>query len=255
MTKRLVTKKHLFVGITLLGLVALLIIVLSVNRSCVKEVGSVVGIRNDCKQLSDCNFIIGDRDDCYFGVATFQKNASICDMVQTLWKKNGCVINIAIELKDQTVCEKIDKREDYWWEDRERCKEKAGVDQDFSWDLKKGIEKCGPYPVEIYEHPGAGNFEELGDIYWLPDCSYLVYSLFISGTGFVEDWEGRVLAPEHLDDQGGIWKYYPNSGRRQQVYFENGAGIGKWVSPSRIEIIKSGKDIIVFNLDTGQKEK
>ncbi|OGM35236.1 hypothetical protein A3D84_00385 [Candidatus Woesebacteria bacterium RIFCSPHIGHO2_02_FULL_42_20] len=248
-----VTKKRLFVGLVLLGLIALLFTVLSANSSCIKKVGGVVGIRNDCRQLFDCNFIIGDKDDCYFGVATYQKNVGICDMVQTLWKKNGCIINVAVQLKDRTLCEKIDRREDFWQEDRERCKEEAAENKDFSWDLKKGIEKCGPVPMGVYgeNYSNVNNtwsYVAVDNVYWSPDCELVYYSAEVSRRGVSTDLYTVEIPNSEIEKRGGIWGYNPKTKEKVRVYSENEAFIKTWLSENEIEIRRPNGESMMLNL-------
>ena len=73
---------------------------MSDEEGCIKVVGGVVGISNECNDLSECDFYknLGDKveeEQCYFGVATNNKNESVCNLISSESMKNGCLQNIA----------------------------------------------------------------------------------------------------------------------------------------------------------------
>lgn len=77
----------------------------TVEEGCIKVVGGVVGISNECKEISDCNFYPEDseqRDSCFFGVATNKKDEEICKIIARQSQKNGCLENIR-QLKQSVV--------------------------------------------------------------------------------------------------------------------------------------------------------
>jgi hypothetical protein len=67
------------------------------TNGCIKVVGGIVGIQNDCKEISDCNFYPENseqKDSCYFGVATNKKDEEVCNFITNPSQKNGCLENI-----------------------------------------------------------------------------------------------------------------------------------------------------------------
>jgi hypothetical protein len=61
-------------------------------KKCIMYVGGFVGIRNECKQLSDCNWLNDDweKSACYSNVAEYQKDESICDKTSLDYIKQSC---------------------------------------------------------------------------------------------------------------------------------------------------------------------
>jgi hypothetical protein len=72
-----------------------------VSSRCIKYTGGFVGIRNDCKSTVQCWGYLSSssKDDCYFGVATNNKNIKVCELIKADWAKNGCRDNIRAQLR------------------------------------------------------------------------------------------------------------------------------------------------------------
>ena len=75
------------------------------REGCIKVVGGVVGISNECTDVSQCEFYKQTNDswknDCYFGVATTKKDKSICNLISNNSMKQGCLNNIDISLSSE----------------------------------------------------------------------------------------------------------------------------------------------------------
>lgn len=90
----------------LLIIVALLVIIggilcYFISSRCIKYVGGFVGVQNDCKSTVQCWGYLpsSDKDYCYFGVATNNKNIKVCELIKADWLKNGCRKNIEAQLR------------------------------------------------------------------------------------------------------------------------------------------------------------
>jgi hypothetical protein len=79
---------------------------------CIRYVGGVVGIVNNCESLKRCDFYKltlrkNELESCYFGVATHNKNVNQCKLLQNDWSQEGCIKNISRQLNDKTLCQEI----------------------------------------------------------------------------------------------------------------------------------------------------
>lgn len=96
------------------------------QEKCIHSVGGFVGILNDCQELSQCRPYeplgpLGPVEDCFFGVAVKKREPKICRRIKTPWKENGCLSNIAQQLQDESICNQMNQKEDFWWEHRDLC--------------------------------------------------------------------------------------------------------------------------------------
>lgn len=97
MNKRII--RRLSIIVTLLVIVGGLLYYFTSGR-CIKYVGGFVGVRNDCKSTVQCWGYLSswDKDSCYLGVATNNKNIKVCELIKADWVKIGCRDNIEAQL-------------------------------------------------------------------------------------------------------------------------------------------------------------
>jgi hypothetical protein len=103
----------------------------------------------------------------------------------------------------------------------------------FTWGLVEGIDKCGPLPMEIFDHPGLDKFFNISEEFWLPDCKKVIYS--VSGGGWVN-------IPK--EESSGIWLYDSVSGQRERVL--PFGEISKWIYPNKL-VVQIDKTNYIYN--------
>jgi hypothetical protein len=92
-------KKSLVITlIILIGISAYLVINHPRDESpgCIKYVGGVVGVRNECKSTAECEVYKkinngAEVGQCYWGVATNSKDKNVCDLIPEEWLKQACL--------------------------------------------------------------------------------------------------------------------------------------------------------------------
>jgi hypothetical protein len=97
------------------------------------------------------------------------------------------------------------------------------IRNNFAWSLIEGIDKCGPLPMEIFDHPGLDKFFNIAEKYWLPDCKKAIYS--VSGGGWV------YISKK---EDSGVWLYDLESGQRERVL--PFGKIIKWIYPDKLVV-------------------